>query len=184
MNKGLLATILASALVAGTEAGDTQSLVKQLGSTHYPTREKASQALSGKTDKETTNLLLQAMKSGDLEASRRARMILKPYLDSEKEKTILGQMQKIREKLGGKFPWTDGNNVGWEAHQSYYAKANGASNPPDWTRYRHATELLILDLVKEGIDPSGMIEGLKESELRWIEQNGKSYQPPLSPTWK
>ncbi len=169
MNKGLLATVLATALTAGIEAGDTQSLVKQLGSSHYPTRERATQALKGKDDKETNDLLVQAMRGSDLEASRQARSLLGPYLAKKRLEAIEGQIQGIREACGPVgLPWLDQACLGWERQQVYMEKAKGDYTAPEWSRYRNATEFLLRDMLNEGYDTKELLRVMKDRENEWV----------------
>ena len=166
----MLATVLATALTAGVEAGDTQSLVKQLGSSHYPTREKATQALRGKTDTNTTQLLLQAMKSGDQEARRRAESLLEPYLAEERKRAIEEKIQKIREACGpAGLPWCDMAQMGWENQQVYMQQAKGDCNSPVWSKYRNATEFLLRDILTNGYDVSELLDRMKERENAWVQ---------------
>ena len=185
MNKGVLATVLSAALVAGGEAGDTQSLVKQLGSSHYPTREKATQALKAQYGPKIESELLQACPS-DLEAKRRIAMLLGPF----REKQIIARMQKIKDRYQNVLPWIELKAEDcvdhWSVQSFYYNQVpHGTANrPPDWEAYSKATEILLLEMSKQGIDPAPMAEKLKQRHLQWIEQFGKNYHPPIVSPWK
>lgn len=186
--RSLAAIVISSGMLASGAEPDgktTQELIQQLGSPDFREREKAHRALSGKTDHDSIDQLLKAMQSDDLEVFRRAQLILRPYLAIQREKTIMERMQKIRGSLQGKFPWINHDRVGSEIAQFYMDHADGPSCWPDWKRYRNATELMILNLLKCNEPVEELIERLKESELRWIEDyNQNANNKKIPPTWK
>lgn len=185
MNKAVLATVLATALTAGIEAGDTKSLVKQLGSSHYPTRGRATKALEANLNEETAQELLRA-KIVDLETRRRIDAILAPF----HEKQAVERVEKVRKDCKGVLPWIeltheDCNNF-WNV-QSYYLQGvpEGTPNsPPDWKAYSKATESLLLNMSRQKTDITPMVEKLKRRHESWVDRHSKNYTPPLLTPWK
>lgn len=190
MNKFLLAAALSSIILASMAPADerTSSLIKKLGSKDFRTREMAHKALLQKTDPDSMRQLVKALKSSDLEVTRRVSMIIRPYLAIQREKTLQGQMQKIREALKGKFPWISySTGLDWSGQQTYRDKGKGQPGPPEWEDYRNATELFIYDLLQDGREREAneIIEALKGEEIRYVESYNLHNTPKLPfPPWK
>lgn len=177
--------VLATALWAGTAAaGGEADLIQQLGSGDYRTREVAHQKLATTLDAKTISLLLKAEKSTNVELSRRATELLKPHRERLRQKEIDERFEKLRTKYEGKFPWINDRAIHSSIHREYFQMAKGATTGPDWPKHRNATELLILNLLRQGYVVENLLEKLKADELRWIDLNNRYSADKIPPTWK
>lgn len=170
--------LLAAAVTVGIagEQDSTDIHIKNLESSHYPTRMKAHKMLEGMINADVAKKLKAATLSGDLEKTRRAEELLEIFYGQE--------IARILEECGGKFPWADSKANEKTTVQKYVSQSQGTVCDPDFSKYRNATRLVLLDALRRGGDVHALVEQMKKDELLWIENYNKTARKPIPRTWK
>lgn len=169
MNRSTVAAlILTAGSFAGVEAGaqEPNALIKDLGSSQYSKRDVATKRLQALYNPQIESELRLTVTS-DPEAKRRIETLLAPYY----EKQVYVRVEKAREECKGKIPWLQLDD--W-CQQNYYmgqAKDGKDDGAPEWGKYRRATELLLIDLSKQGYELNPIVEHLKQRHNNWLKNN-------------
>lgn len=119
---------------------------------------------------EVEKKLLEAERSPDLEISRRAEILLRPYYQRIAGETV----QKLKEACGGKFPWADMDDHG-EAMQQFKFDASEQNGPPEWASHRSATERYLLEVARARGPVQEILERMKQRQNQWVEQYRQNF---------
>jgi len=172
MDRTIIAAVVltAGAFVAGADAQTTEkstdTLMKELSSSHHPSREKAFKLLQGKYDDALEQELLSA-KPNDLEGRRRIDALLSPY----HEKQVRVRVENMIKACKGKLPWIDMQDNSCAKNHYYSITPDKDSSPPEYRNYRKATELMLMDRSMERFDFTPLVQHMKQRQNAWLKEH-------------
>lgn len=139
----------------------TAIFIAGLGSDDFAKRERCDRVLRLMGDNAIFSLLI-AEQSRNTEIAVRARKILSSWHAANAERWA--------DSLG-KLPWI------WDHHHylTQARKKTGFCSGPDWTDYREATRLLVIDLYsnRRCDEVPGMLAEFVDRDREWLRQNVK-----------
>jgi hypothetical protein len=160
-------------------------LIAQLGSPSFREREAATQALRSLGPVAMVHLEI-AKAHPDCEVASRAKMLARAH----RAAIIAALWTQAKPTTYKRMPWISFSYTAgvleppsnW--HWISLARQQGAQSGPenDWNDERMAMRLYCRWLLEEGhslAEVVALLDRLAAAEVRWIEQNGANWQPPI-----